>query len=258
MHEFMHQRVDGKRETNKGKTQPVFSAMTAGNGHLKTTISSRVGLFFPGDEEPILRRRKKKTPTSDSSTKTDINIHSTWSRFQNRTSYWSLTNLSAVSAAYRRPLVADLPVTDSHSPLFPRCCLAKRSPEPSSCRPPHYLHSGAGGRVRNGKFPLERQRLTRQRKGTRSRTMHLKEKLCLPPRAMFSVTPGLRNSGGAMDPHSRRDLRYGNISSRSVIVIKRWVRVWDRVQTNLNAQQEKPTNRKSKKWRQTLKNVQSE
>lgn len=31
---------------NKGKTQPVFSAMTAGNRHLKRTISSRVGLFF--------------------------------------------------------------------------------------------------------------------------------------------------------------------------------------------------------------------
>lgn len=74
---------------------------------------------------PILRKRKKKKPTSDSSTKNDINIHPTWSRFQNRTSYWSLTNLSTDSAASRRPLVADLPVTDSHSPLCPRCCLRK-------------------------------------------------------------------------------------------------------------------------------------
>lgn len=95
--------------------------------------------FFPGDEDPVIKKRgkkrKKKKPSDASSKHTliGVNIRPTWNRFQNRTSYWSLTNLLTVSAAWRRPLVADLSVTDCHSPAMfaaptssdTRCCPRK-------------------------------------------------------------------------------------------------------------------------------------
>lgn len=135
----------------KKKAQPVFSAvarahwqLTVGNCPFKTTVPSHAVLFFlflffsrrwrsRYQEEGEKKRKKKPSDASSKHTLIDVNIRPTWNRFQNRTSYWSLTDLLTVSAAWRRPLVADLSVTDCHSPAMfaaptssdTRCCPRK-------------------------------------------------------------------------------------------------------------------------------------